>query len=95
MEMLTVRQKQAVEIVANGYTLDECADIMHISRSGVEKLLQKAKVKLKAVNLTNAIYIACRTGLIAFCCVAVLNADDTRRSGRGGRRELVMVQSVI
>lgn len=93
--MLTKRQKQAIEVMASGYSIDECAEIMHISRSTVEKTLQKAKIRLEAVNLTHAIYKASKIGLIAFCCFAVFDADEVRRVSRIGRRELVLVQAII
>ena len=68
---------------------------MHISRSTVEKTLQRAKIRLEAVNLTHAIYKASKIGLIAFCCFAVFDAEEVRRVSRTGRRELILVQAVI
>ena len=93
--VLTQRQEQALFIVASGYSIDECAEIMSISRSAVEKLLQKAKIKLEAVNLRHAIYRAAKIGVIAFCCFAVVDAEEIRRVSRCGRRELIQVQAII
>lgn len=93
--MLTQRQEQALYIVASGYSIDECAYMMQVSRSNVEKLLQKAKVKLEAANLRNAIYKAAKAGLIVLCCLAILDAEEVRRVSRSGRRELSSVARLV
>lgn len=93
--MITQREKQALYIIASGYSIDECAEIMSISRSSVEKHLLKVKRKLGVRTLCNAIYKASKIGIIAFCCFAVFDAEEIRRVSRIGRREVFLVQSVI
>lgn len=93
--MLTHRQEEALFIIASGYSIQECADMMSISRSSVEKLLQKAKSNLNAVNVRNAIYEAAKAGLIVFCCFAILDAEEVRRVSRSGRRELISVARLV
>ena len=93
--IITQRQTQALYIIASGYSLDECAEIMRISRSSVEKLLQKTKAKLEAKNLRNAVYKAAKAGIILWCCVAILDAEEVRRVNRCGRRELIAVARLV
>lgn len=93
--MITQREKQALYIIASGYSIDECAEIMSISRSSVEKHLLKVKRKLGARTLCNAIYKASRAGMIIVCCVLVMNASECRRISRNGRREIEMPVVII
>ena len=93
--MITQREKQALYIIASGYSIDECAEIMSISRSGVEKHLLKAKRKLGARTLCGAVYKASKQGLIVLCCVLVMNATECRRVSRSGRREIEMPALII
>lgn len=93
--MITQREKKALYIIASGYSIDECADIMAMSRSGAEKVLKSAKDKLKARTLCNAIYKASRQGIIILCCVLTMNATECRRVARNGRREIEIPTVII
>ena len=93
--MITQREKQALYIISSGYSIDQCAEIMAVSRSCVEKHLQKVKRKLGARTLCNAIYKASKQGIIILCCVLILNADECRRINRAGRREVEMPVCII
>jgi DNA-binding CsgD family transcriptional regulator len=93
--MINQREKKALYIIASGYSIDECADIMALSRSRVEQILKAAKTELRARTLANAVYKATRQGMIILCCVLTMNATECRRVARSGRREVEAVISII
>jgi hypothetical protein len=86
-KMISQHEKKALSIIAQGYSINECAGMMCVSRSRVEKVLHGAKINLKARTLANAVYKATRQGMIILCCVLVMNATELRRTARSGRRE--------
>ena len=93
--MINQREKKALYIIASGYSIDECAEIMAISRSRVEKILKSAKDKLRARTLCNAVYKASRQGMIILCCVLTMSATECRRVARNGRREVESLTVII
>ncbi len=60
----TAHQSRALQHIANGLSVDQTADAMHLSRSAVEKLLARARAKLGARNITQAVYLAAKQGVI-------------------------------
>ena len=92
---MTPRQREALELVATGHTVDECAAIMCISRSSVEKLLAGAKRSTGARSLRHAIYLACKSGVIVLCCYSAFDADEMRRVNRSSRRDAVILVEII
>lgn len=92
---MTPRQRQALELVATGHTVDECAALMSISRSSVEKLLAGAKRSTGARSLRHAVYLACKSGLIIWCCWGVLGAEEVRRVSRCNHREPTVLIEII
>lgn len=82
MNNLTPRQTKALQLVAEGFSVDEAAEEMHVSKSTLEKHLSDARERLNARNLRNAIYLAAKRGLIVWCCVALYDADELRRPVR-------------
>lgn len=80
--VLTPKQRKALEYVAKGYSIEQAADEMCISKSTLEKHIMSSKGRLNATNLRHAIYLAAKQGLIVWCCVTVYDADDIRRSPR-------------
>ena len=74
--MTTPHQRRALHLVATGHTVGKTADIMHLSRSAVEKLLARARVKLGARNVTHAVYLAAKQGVICLLVGAVVAAGS-------------------
>ncbi len=85
--MISRHEKKALSIIAQGHSINECARLMGVSRSRVEKLLYSAKINLNARTLAHAIYKAAKKGMIILCCALVMNATELRRTARSGRRE--------
>lgn len=79
---LTPRQTKALQLIGEGFSIDQAADEMHVSKSTLEKHLAGAKDRLNARNLRNAVYLAAKRGLIILCCISVYNVDDARRTSR-------------
>jgi DNA-binding CsgD family transcriptional regulator len=79
---LTKRQKEALELMARGKSIDAAACEMHVSRSTIEKFLAQCKERLGAANLRHAVFLATRGGLIAVFIGVLVFADDARRSAR-------------
>lgn len=96
--MTTQHQRRALHLVATGSTVDQTADAMHLSRSAVEKLLARARVKLGASNAAHAVYLAAKQGIISALVAALFfagmspDASLWRRQPvrRGGRYELAV-----
>ena len=55
---LTVRQREALALLARGFTLDEAADWMHVSLRSVEKCLAGARAKLGTRTNAQSVYRA-------------------------------------
>mgnify|MGYP002700210355 CR=1 FL=1 len=92
---MTPRQREALELVATGHTVDECAAIMRISRSSVEKLLAGVKRATGARSLRHAIYLACKSGVIILCCYSAFDADEMRRVNRSRQRESIVLVEIV
>jgi uncharacterized membrane protein len=93
--MISRHEKKALSIIANGHSISECAGMMCVSRSRVEKILYAAKVNLNATTLCNAIYRATKQGMIIVCCVLIMNATELRRNARSGRREQEAIVIIV
>lgn len=64
-EDLTDRELTALRLLADGHLDQEIADIMHFSTNHLRKgIIQKAMLKLHAVNRGHAIAIAMRRGIV-------------------------------
>jgi LuxR family quorum sensing-dependent transcriptional regulator len=61
---VTVRERRALQLAADGLRENEIAVRMGISHHGADKHLRSARAKLDAKNTTNAIAIAMRLGLL-------------------------------
>lgn len=91
--MTTPHQRRALHLVATGHTVDETAHAMHLSRSAVEKLLARARGKLGARNVTHAVYLAAKHGIISALVAALFfagmspDASLWRRQHRSRRRD--------
>jgi DNA-binding CsgD family transcriptional regulator len=94
-KMISQHEKKALSIIANGHSINDCAEMMGVSRSRVEKLLYAAKINLNAKTLCNAIYRATRQGMIILCCVLIMNATELRRTARSGRREQEAIVIIV
>lgn len=73
----THQQTTALQHIAHGLSVDQTADAMGISRSAVEKLLARARVKLGARNITQAVYLAAKRGIICLLVGAVFSAGGS------------------
>lgn len=62
--MLTVREKQALEMTADGYRGKVIADRMGVRVKWVDTLLFRVRMKLGARNTAQAVAIAMRAGVI-------------------------------
>jgi len=75
---MTTYSKRGLQVLkhlgADGDSIDQAADKMAVTRSTVEKHLQRIKKQLSARSLINAIYIATKSGLIMV--VIVVSAHD-------------------
>lgn len=67
---LTIRQRDALERIAMGLTIDQAAHDICVSRSTFEKILSAVKRKLNARSVANAIYIAVKAGILLVCVIA-------------------------
>lgn len=87
---VTTRQNEALALIGrDGLSVDQTADAMHCSRSAVEKLLARARVRLGARNLVQAVYLAAKQGAICLLVGAVVAAgtgSDASLWRRQGRR---------
>jgi LuxR family quorum sensing-dependent transcriptional regulator len=61
---VTLRERRALQLAADGLKDHEIAIRMGISHHGAEKHLRSVRSKLEAKNTTNAIAIAMRLGLM-------------------------------
>ncbi len=62
--MLTAREKQALEMAADGHRGKRIADSLGVGLKWVDVLLFRARMKLGARNTPQAVAIALRTGVI-------------------------------
>lgn len=91
--MTSPHQRRALRLVATGHTVEQTARAMHLSRSAVEKLLARARVKLGARNVTHAVYLAAKQGIISALVAALFFAGMSpdsaiwRREQRSRRRD--------
>jgi len=84
---------EALKHVAHGDSIDQAADKMHLSRSSVEKLLQRVKLSLNARTLTHAVYLATKQGFIVFL-IAVVVTTPTGRISRVTRRQTILTEKI-
>lgn len=98
---MTTRQNQALALIGrDGLSVDQTADAMHCSRSAVEKLLARARVRLGARNLVQAVYLAAKQGVICLlvgilCAVGnVPDASLWRRPVRPSVSRVARVRNV-
>ena len=68
---MTPQQRKALHLVATGNSYDQTADSMTLSRSAVEKLLARARQAMGARNITHAVYLAAKRGIISVLVAAV------------------------
>lgn len=61
---LTAEQLAALDLVAQGYTLERAGQQLGVSRNAVKLRLHRAMGQLGAENSTHAVYLACRLGLL-------------------------------
>ena len=61
---LTNRESQLLQLISNGYTNAEMAELMHVSIKTIERHRQNLMTKLNAHNLVDLIRIAIKHGLI-------------------------------
>lgn len=61
---LTARERECLGWIAEGKTAWECAHILSISESTVIFHIENAKRKLGANNITQAVYLAVRSGIL-------------------------------
>ena len=64
--VLSARERQIIELLADGLTGDEVAGRLMLSAETVKTHIRNAMTKLEARNRVHAIAIALRTGLISF-----------------------------
>lgn len=57
--------------MANGQSIDECAQSMGVSRNMVNRHLERARNKLNASSTTEAVYRAAKIGLIVWTFIAL------------------------
>lgn len=94
MPQLTLRQVQALKLIADGLSIDQVADEMFISRSGAEKLLGGVRKRLSARTLAQSVAIAINQGLILLLLFSAITGSvdiqrvRTRTRTRSGRKEL-------
>jgi DNA-binding CsgD family transcriptional regulator len=62
---LTARERQVLTHLADGYTAEQIAASLYISRSTVKQHIAGLFTKLGARNAPHAVAIACRTGILA------------------------------
>lgn len=58
------RERQAVQLVADGHTYPTAALEMHVSLTTIQSYLERARWRLNARNTTHAVAIAYRQGQI-------------------------------
>ncbi len=61
---LTTRERECLALTAKGYTTNEIARMLGISKHTVEEYKGLIMKKLNAVNMPNAIYLAMKQGLL-------------------------------
>lgn len=61
---LTPEQVAALELVAQGYTLERAGRQLGVSRNAVKLRLHRAMARLGAENSTHAVYLACLAGVL-------------------------------
>ena len=61
---VTAREREALQLAADGWKDQEIAARMGISHHGVEKHLRSVRDKLEARNTTHALAIAMRLGVV-------------------------------
>jgi DNA-binding CsgD family transcriptional regulator len=83
------KSMKAVKLIAQGYTIDETADILCVSRSSVEKYLRVERIRLKCRTLAHLVHVVTRDGLICLLIVtlAASSTNTYRRVSRPYRRE--------
>ena len=64
VERITLREREVLKYIANGMTLDEVADKLHITRNTVHTHVKHLYAKLLISSRAEAATIAARLGLI-------------------------------
>ena len=64
MLLLSYREIQIIRLISFGYTAKEIARKLNIGYRTVEKYAQNIRKKLKARNMTHAVFLAVHGGLI-------------------------------
>lgn len=62
--MMTPRNLEIIELMANGHTMQEVGDKLHLSIRTVETHIAKCKKKIGAKNLPHLVLICMRCGWI-------------------------------
>jgi DNA-binding CsgD family transcriptional regulator len=61
---LTPTEQQVLQLLSNGYTTQEAADLLNKSQETVKSQVRILRAKLKADNVTHAVAIGIREGVI-------------------------------
>ena len=72
---LSNKQREALELAANGHSTESGALEMGVSCQMYCRHLKLARDKLKSINTTNAVYNACKKGLICFMILSMKLAE--------------------
>lgn len=62
--VLTQDQVAALELVAQGYTLERAGKQLGVTRNAVKLRLHRAMAQLGAENSTHAVFLACLAGIL-------------------------------
>lgn len=81
---ITPRQTEVLSHLAHGDTIDQTAHALGVSTSTVEKTLAAGRKRLNGRNVTHAVYIAAKAGLIAITVMISMSDNDemARRTAR-------------
>lgn len=61
---VTLREQQALQLIANGMSREAIAQAMHVSQSRVEKILAHVRAKLGGLNTAHAVATAWHNKII-------------------------------
>lgn len=62
---LTARELEVLELIANGFTHEEIAERLAVSKGAVDKALQRAVMRVGALTTPQAVYLAVQAGILA------------------------------
>lgn len=82
MTVLTPRQRQVLQLAANGLTHRQIADRLTITRSSVSSRLSDTYARLGVANQTSAVLKAANLGLIEPVCLGCRELHEENRELR-------------